>query len=68
MTHPGMRYFPIPVAIPRLFFGRGFCDLVSGFYDPFPDLVSYGLVSGTDCLSVPGAGAYGFLFKVRPGP
>ena len=47
MTHSEIRYFPILVVIPRLFFGRGFYDLVPGFYGLFPELVPYGLVPGT---------------------
>jgi hypothetical protein len=46
MAHSEIRYFPIFVVISRLFFGRGFYDLVSGFYSLFLELVSYGLVSG----------------------
>jgi hypothetical protein len=33
--------------IPKLFFGRGFYDLVCGFYGMFLEIVSYGLVSRT---------------------
>lgn len=47
MAHSEIRYFPIFVVIPRLFFGRGFYDLVSGFYGFFLKLVSYGLIPRT---------------------
>jgi hypothetical protein len=46
-AHSEIRYFPIFVVIPRLFFGRGFYDPVSGFYGLFLDLLPYGLVPGT---------------------
>ena len=44
MAHLEIRYFPILVIIPRLFFGWEFYDLVSGFYGLFLELVSYGLL------------------------
>jgi hypothetical protein len=42
MGHPGIRYFPILVVIFRLFFGRGFYDLLSKFYGLFLELLLYG--------------------------
>jgi hypothetical protein len=44
MAHPEIRYFSIPVVIPRLFYGRGFYGLVPGFYGLFLELVSYDLL------------------------
>jgi hypothetical protein len=44
MAHPEIRYFSIFVVIPRLFFERGFYDLVCGFYGLFLELVQYGLL------------------------
>jgi hypothetical protein len=32
------------VVIPRMFFGRGFYDLVSGFHGLFLELVPYGFL------------------------
>lgn len=58
MTHPEIRYFPILVVIPRLFYGRGFYDLISGIYGLFLELVAYSLVPETG----------GFLCEIRPGP
>ena len=46
MAHSEIRYFPIFVVIPRLFFGRGFYDFMSLFLE----LVSYDLVSRTKSL------------------
>ena len=51
MAHSEIRYFPIFVVIPRLFFGRGFYDLVSGFYGLFLELVPYGLLFKIRCGS-----------------
>lgn len=45
MAHSEIRYFPTFVVVPRLFFERGFYDLISGFYVLFPELVPYGLLS-----------------------
>jgi hypothetical protein len=67
MAHSGIRYFPIPMVIPKLFFGRDFYVIVSGFYGLFLELLYYGLVSGTCGLFlelVP----HGFPFEIRPGP
>ena len=58
MAHPEIRYFSILVVISRLFYGRGFYDLISGISGLFLELVTYGLVPGTG----------GCLFKIRPGP
>jgi hypothetical protein len=58
MAHSELRYFPIFVVSPRLFFGRGVCDLVSGFY---------GLSLGHVVLFL-GIVPYGLLFEIRPGP
>jgi hypothetical protein len=44
MAHSEIRDFLILVAIPRLFSGRGFYDIVSGFYSLFLELVPYGLL------------------------
>jgi hypothetical protein len=50
MTHPGIRYFPILVVIPRLFFGWEFYNLVL-----FLELMPYG-----------SSGTYGLFLELMP--
>ena len=67
MAHSEIRYFSIFVIIPRLFFGRGFYDLDSGFYGLSLELVPYSLVAKT-CGLLPRLVPYSLLFEIRPGP
>jgi hypothetical protein len=67
MAHSEIRYFPTFVIIPRMFFGRGFYDLVSGFYGLSLELVPYGPIPGTYGLFLKLV-LCGLLFEIRPDP
>jgi hypothetical protein len=74
MAHPEIRYFSILVVISRLFYGRGFYDLISGISGLFLELVTYGLVPGIYSLFLGLVtcglvhGTAGSLSDIRPGP